>query len=187
MIFSFICLLVLQAGPVAPAETIDTAIDKILKLRAQQADLKKQEDDLLADVKKRYADLAAKIDKLGAAPTPPAPADKLAVDLGALYAKETGDKKKLQALTLANLYKQAAKEANSPQCETCADLAALILSFIENAEGLGADAMKPVRERVMAELKSVAPNLETPLNDNLRASINSIYSRASAILEGVAK
>jgi hypothetical protein len=187
MIRSLICLIVLQAGPVAPAETMDAAIEKIVKLREQQAALKAQEEIALADIKKRYADLASKIDKLlGAAPTP-APTDKLAADLGDLYKLEASPSKKLQALTLANLYKQAAKEAKSPQCETCEDLASLILAFIDGAEGLGPDSLKLLRARVLTELKSIAPNLGAALNDELRAAIGSMYGRVAAILEGVAK
>jgi hypothetical protein len=186
MIRTVIALVVLQVAPPLP-DPIDAVIEKVAKLRAQRAELQKQEDDLILEARKRYSDLGKKLDSLGAAPTPPAPADKLAQDLGELYKSEASAAKKVQVLTLAALYKQAAKEAHSPQCETCEDLAALILSFVENAVGLGPDALKPIRARVLAELKTVAPNLAAPLNDQLRAAIDGVYSRAAVILEGAAK
>jgi hypothetical protein len=180
-------LLAAFVGQAAPTEPLDVLLDKIAKLRAQRADLQKQEDELVAQAKARFKELADKIDKLGATPAPPTPTDKLAADIAKLYADEPSKDKKVQALTLANLYKQMAKESQSPTCETCEELAAILLTFVENTVGLGADALKPIRGRVLTEVHGVAPSLTAKLDDGLRAGIGGVYSRAAAILEGVAK
>lgn len=179
--------------PVAPL-TIDQRIEKILDLRAKQADLKKQEDTAVAELKaelKRQQDL---LDKLllpdvkppvpPKPPEPPLPSDPLAAKLKAAFGEDSTPlaQRREQAKDLAALYRQAAKLAVDPAVTTSGEL----LRKVREAAGtlVGPDALKEVRRVAGMELAGILPT-DAALTAAQREQAEQVFKRLAEILDGL--
>lgn len=195
-------LVLLLAAPVCaraqePPKTIDQIIDRIADLKKQRADLERQEQTVVGDLKAELKKLNDRIDKLGLldgpgpAPKPPAPvdppkpADQLRAKLRAALdaAAGTSAEKAEWAKDLAALYRAAAKLAADPTLATAAALRGRLKDA--SAALVGPDALKEVRQVVAAELAAVLPTADADLTDAQRAGASALFKRLAEVLDGM--
>jgi hypothetical protein len=178
-------------APPAPPATIDQLVARIAALRAQQADLAKQEATASAELRARVKELTDQLDRLGLSeprPTPskPAPpADPLKAKLAAAYAAAAGTdaQKRDWAKDLAALYRSAAKVALDPKVTTTGALRAKLGTAAEVL--VGADALVEVRKAVAGELAAVLPT-DADLTADQRTAVGALFARLAAVLDALA-
>ncbi len=184
-----------------PAPSIDTTIERIADLRAKQAELAKQEQTAVADLRNQLKALNDKIDALGLdkrpdkkpddkivpPPVPPAPVDPLKVKLKAALDASAGSdaQKKEWAKDLAALYRQAAKLVTDPTLTTAVQLRQKLKDA--SAALIGADALVPVRQVVALELAAVLPTTEADLTDAQRVAAAVLFTKLAVLLDEVAQ
>lgn len=190
-------LLAATAGAARGQEpSIDRTIDQIATLKKQQADLKKQEETAIADLRNQLKALNERIDKLGlggpgpkppdAPPVvPPVPVAPLRAKLAAAFNSSAGGtaEKTEWAKDLAALYRAAAKLATDPSLPTAT---ALKLKLKEASAALiGPDALKEVRVAVAGELAAVLPTTDAELSAEQRTAAAGLFRKLAEILEGL--
>ena len=173
--------------------TIDSTIERIADLRAKQADLKKQEDAAVADLKAQLKALSEKIEKLGLLdgpqpkPKPPEPVDPLKAKLKAAFDASAGTtaEKAEHAKDLAALYREASKLVADPALVTAATLRQKLKDA--SAVLIGPDALKEVRQAVALVLAGVLPTTDSDLTNEQRTAAAALFARLAAVLEEIAK
>lgn len=185
----------LLAAPVFGQQpvSIDSTIERIADLRAKQADLKKQEDAAVADLKAQLKALNEKIEKLGLLdgpqpkPVPPVPVDPLKAKLKAAFDASAGTsaEKTEHAKDLAALYREASKLVADPALVTAATLRQKLKDA--SAVLIGPDALKEVRQAVALVLASVLPTTDSDLTDDQRTAAAALFVRLAGLLEEIAK
>ncbi len=181
--------------------TIDEQIAKLVALKQQQADLKKQEEVVAADLKKRFDDLRDLLDKLGIIdpkppkppepkppePKPPEPVDPLVAKLKAAFAADPPtslETKREYAKLLAALYRAAEKLTRNESVGTSGELLAQVsraaADLLEDPPGM--KKLAGTRKVVNAELATLLPTDEL-LTEGQRASVAALFKKLAAILD----
>lgn len=186
----------LPPGPAAPLATIDQLYARILDLRAKQAELQKQKDDLAKQEEAAKAELKARLKELldlglidppkpPAPPKPPEPADPLKQKLADAYkaAAGTEEQKREWVLDLAALYRQAKKAASDPSLATAAALRKKLGEV--SASLIGPDSLVEVRKAIAGELAAILPASDAELTAEQRAAAVALFAKLAVILDGL--
>lgn len=192
-----ILAMLLQPPAPQPAATIDGKIEAIAKLRAQQADLKKQELVAVEELKKLLDELKKKLDELNlngpapmppnpgpgpVPPLPPNPADPLAVALKAAFQAER-DRQKGEALKeLTELYRQAAIMAADPAVRSTSELLTRIRQAMNVLPLLKGEALMGMRRLIAAECSKLGEPTTDPMTDATRAQAVALFQKIHAAL-----
>lgn len=177
----------------SPRPTVDQLAGKIADIRAKRADLEKQEQAAIADLRtelKRQADLIEKLGLLDGPqpkPVPPVPVDPLKAKLKAAFDASAGTtaEKAEHAKDLAALYREASKLVADPALVTAATLRQKLKDA--SAVLIGPDALKEVRQAVALVLAGVLPTTDSDLTNEQRTAAAALFARLAAVLEEIAK
>lgn len=180
--------------------TIDEQVAKLVALKQQQADLKKQEEAVAADLKKRFDELRELLDKLGVIdpkppkppePKPPEPkpepVDPLVVKLAAAFAADPPtslETKREYAKLLAALYRAAEKLTRNESVGTSGELLTQVsraaADLLEDPPGM--KKLAGTRKVVNAELTALLPTDE-PLTADQRANVAALFKKLAMVLD----
>lgn len=177
-----------------PKPSIEQLVGRVIELRKQRADLKKQEDAAVADLKaelKRLQELLAELDLPDVKPPvpPKPPADPLAAKLKAAFDADPPadpETKREYAKLLAALYRAAEELARDETVSTSGELLAQVSTA---AAGLlkdppGMKKLAGTRKVVNAELAALLPTDDT-LTADQRAATAALFKKLAAILDTI--
>jgi hypothetical protein len=117
---------------------------------------------------------------------PPPVVDPLKADLvRLLLASPAADRK--AAPVLASIYRIAEKEAKSASNASIDELMGLVGNAIGQAPALTGDPLRPLRDRLKAELSRVIPDTSVDFTEATRKLTADIYGRAAAAIEEASK
>lgn len=187
-----------EGSAAAEVDTIDSIIEKITALRAQRAELEKQEGALRSDLDTKLKEQKDRLDKLNLVepkppvppkpvpPVPPVPSDPLKAKIKEAFDADATDPtvKKAQAKELAALYSVSAKLCRNPSITTVSGLVGKVREAAELL--IGTESLKPIRKVVSGELSLIMPN-EADLTDAQRAAAELLFTKLAAALEEIAK
>lgn len=183
--------------------TIDEQIAKLLELKQQQAELKKQEETISADLKKRFDELRDQLNKLGVIdpqpkppepkppgpkPPEPAPVDPLGKKLRDAFDADPPlaepETKREYGKLLAALYNEAATLARDDTVGTSGEL---LLRVMDAAARLLKDPptgkkLAGTRRIVNLELATILPTDES-LTAEQRVAVAAILKKIALILD----
>lgn len=204
-----LCALALLRPPHAPAQEppkppasggIDATIDRIAELRRQRAELDKQEQAAVGELKVQLKSLNDRLDRLGVlgpppkppepAPPKPDPPDPLRAKLKAAFDADPApaSDRRAQALDLAALYRAAAALARDEACATSGELLGRVTEAAGRllADPPGGRKLAAVRKAAAAELAAVLPT-DAPLAPGSRAAAAALFERLAAALDELAR
>lgn len=177
------------AAPAADPPTIDQLVKRVAELRQQKAELAKQEQAALADLRERLKALNDLLKDLDVGPVvppsppnPKPPADPLAVALKAAYLADTGAAKANQLADLAELYRQAADLAGQESVATATQLMERIRAA---SVVLKIDGLLPCRKLIAAEcVRVLGTDPDARLDAATRVAAKTLFLRIHEALKG---
>lgn len=176
--------------PPAP-QSLDQLLVKLADLRKQRTDLEKQEAAVAAEIRTRFKELQAQLEKLGLldppAPKPPDPKplpsdplrDRLKIAFDA--AAGTAAQKREWSRDLGALYRAAAKLCADPSLGTASQLKTKLAEASKALIGEG--ALREVRQAVAGELALVLPTTEGELTGEQRTAAAALFELLAKHLE----